>query len=107
MNRLEELFSHYVGHISRTDDGISIINNNRLVLKRTDGVVLRDQYAKCTIEACFADGEYRIRAEEGTMTILGGMSCGRHTIDEALKIAKEQLKKYNFAKRKDEQLRLF
>lgn len=107
MNRLEELFSRYVGSISKTEDGISIANNNRLILKRTDGIVLRDQVVKCTVGVSLNDGEYRIQAEEGTLTILGGMSCGRLSLEEVLKIAKEQLKKYNFAKKKNEQYSLF
>ena len=101
MNRLEELFSRYVGNISKTEDGISIVNNNRLVLKRTDQVV------KCTVGVSLKDGEYRIQAEEGTLTILGGMSCGRLSLEEVLKIAKEQLKRYNFAKKQNEQYSLF
>ena len=113
--KVEDLFSCYVGKISYSETDsrfypyeISITHDNRLIKHRTDGSVWADRYVKCTV-AVEHDNEdgYGVRAEESTLSVLGGMSCGQCTLDEALKLAKEQLKKYNFTLKHDEQLRLF
>ena len=114
-HRVEELFEGYVGNISynETDSEyypyeISITNKNRLIVHRTDGSVWCDRYVPCTITVEHdPDDNYGISANESTYSILGGMSCGQCTIEEVLKLAKEQLQRYNFAKKHDEQMTLF
>ena len=102
MKRVKDLFSHYIGTITEEPDRVTIRNVNTII----------DHYGKprqveCKVEVALLHTGYSAYAEEKTLEIMGGQGCGCMSLDEALKMAEENLKKYNFKKRKYEEVSLF
>ena len=96
------LFEQYMGEITIEDETISIQARN----------FITDHWGKlhkimCKVEATIRFGGISVSAEEATLSIIGGSSCGQNSLEEALKIAENKLKRYNFVKKESEQTSLF
>ena len=106
---VNNLFNHYQGTITSTDKFIRIENKNLLYDQRDDKykcVPCHVEVGLCSEGAVFP---FYSDAVEKTCSIIGGEGRPCETIDEVIKIATHQLKRYNFQEKSVcyEQLSLF
>ena len=101
MNRVKDLFSHYIGTITEEPDRVTIRNVNTII----------DHWGKlrqveCKVDVALQHSGYSTYAEERTHEILGGNGCGCLTLEEALEKAERNLEKYNFRRKDYEEVSL-
>lgn len=100
-----ELFSHYKGITEEKPGEIRITNRNTITdywgnPKKVDCVV------EVHISFIVDPNRYSVQAEEKTLEILGGCSCGCLSKEEALSRAKIELERFCFKKKEIEEIPL-
>ena len=101
----KELFSHYYGKAESDVLGRLIFSNNNILTNHHG----EQKKVGCEVRIGFTFAiphRYSVMAEEQTLEIIGGVSSGNMTEEEALSMAEKMMKRYCFKHKEREQLSL-
>lgn len=101
-----DVLSHYKGKITSEPGALKIVANNPLIDHK--GLVKKVECSIQVRQSFIVDPHrFQVWAEEKTLEILGGSSCGSMTKAEAIDKLEKQLEKYRFKRTEAEQMTLF